>query len=46
MLFYRFISENLTSYLNEQERRAGIWTESVDARDRRRTSETKETNEK
>ena len=23
MLFYRFISENLTSYLNEQERRAG-----------------------
>ncbi|WP_369061241.1 GTPase ObgE [Kocuria rhizophila] len=30
----------------EQERRAGIWTESVDARDRRRTSETKETNEK
>jgi type I restriction enzyme M protein len=24
MLFYRFISENLTSYLNEQERKAGI----------------------
>ena len=24
MLFYRFISENLTGYLNEQERRAGI----------------------
>jgi len=23
MLFYRFISENLTSYLNEQERKAG-----------------------
>jgi type I restriction enzyme M protein len=23
MLFYRFISENLTGYLNEQERRAG-----------------------
>jgi type I restriction enzyme M protein len=23
MLFYRFVSENLTSYLNEQERRAG-----------------------
>ena len=23
MLFYRFISENLASYLNEQERRAG-----------------------
>ena len=23
ILFYRFISENLTSYLNEQERRAG-----------------------
>ncbi|MDE3131486.1 MAG: type I restriction-modification system subunit M N-terminal domain-containing protein, partial [Acidobacteriota bacterium] len=23
MLFYRFISENLTAYLNEQERRAG-----------------------
>ena len=23
MLFYRFISENLTNYLNEQERRAG-----------------------
>src|SRR5205085_8816525 len=23
MLFYRFISENLTSYLNEQERNAG-----------------------
>lgn len=23
MLFYRFISENLTSYLNEAERRAG-----------------------
>ena len=30
----------------EEQRRAGIWTESVDARDRRRTSETKETNEK
>ncbi|OHD33321.1 MAG: hypothetical protein A2004_07735 [Spirochaetes bacterium GWC1_61_12] len=24
MLFYRFISENLTSYLNDQERRAGL----------------------
>ncbi|MDQ6971450.1 MAG: type I restriction-modification system subunit M, partial [Mariprofundaceae bacterium] len=24
MLFYRFISENLTAYLNEQERKAGI----------------------
>jgi len=24
MLFYRFISENLTSYLNEQERKAGV----------------------
>ncbi len=24
MLFYRFISENLTSYLNEQEHRAGV----------------------
>lgn len=23
MLFYRFISENLTGYLNEQERKAG-----------------------
>jgi type I restriction enzyme M protein len=23
MLFYRFISENLTAYLNEQERKAG-----------------------
>lgn len=26
MLFYRFISENLTSYLNEQERKAGATT--------------------
>ncbi|MGN6781536.1 MAG: type I restriction-modification system subunit M N-terminal domain-containing protein, partial [Marmoricola sp.] len=24
MLFYRFISENLTAYLNEAERRAGV----------------------
>lgn len=24
MLFYRFISENLTAYLNQQERKAGI----------------------
>jgi len=24
MLFYRFISENLTGYLNEQERKAGV----------------------
>ena len=27
MLFYRYISENLTAYLDDQERRAGFYTE-------------------
>ncbi len=30
MLFYRFISENLTGYLNEQERKAGAGTADFD----------------